>query len=121
MCCCSGCRSCFGFLYQLPESYNVIQFYAEHFNGETGFWRKGTGCILPRSHRSSTCLTHNCDRNHCRPDSHKYLLKCLRTRVEDMTVDGKKSTEHFIVADLRRWLRKTPTYKTAKGSIDYAT
>jgi hypothetical protein len=37
-----------------------------------------------------------------------------------MTVDGKKSTEHFIVADLRRWLRKTPTYKTAKGNIDYA-
>jgi len=120
MCCCGGCRPCIGFHYQMSPDYSVIEFYAQHFDEKTGFWRKGTGCVLPRSHRSSTCLTYNCDRNTCRPDSHKHLLKCLKRKNDNMTVDGKRSTEYHIVADLREWLRRKPTYKTAKGSIDYA-
>ena len=120
MCCCSGCRPCLGFHYELSADYSIIEFYAKHFNEETGFWRKGKGCVLPRKYRSSTCLTYNCDHNACRPDSHKALLKCLKGKNGSMTVDGKKSTEFHIVADLRKWLKKEPTYKTAQGSVDYA-
>jgi len=120
MCCCGGCRPCIGFHYQMPADYNIIKLYAQHFDEKTGFWRKGTGCALPRLYRSSTCLTYNCDPNYCRPDSHKHLLKCLRGKNNNMIVDGKESTEHNIVVNLKRWLKAPPTYKTAQGSIDYA-
>ena len=115
MCCCSGCKACMGFHYILPADYGIIETYASHFDKETGFWRKGHGCILPRKYRSSTCLTYNCDHNSCRPDSHKYLLLCLRGKRDDIVVDGKKSTEYYIAADLRKWLRKK---NKGKGSPD---
>jgi hypothetical protein len=120
MCCCSGCRNCTGFIYDLPSNYDIITFYASHFDDKTGFWREGSGCVLPRSHRSPTCLTYNCDRNSCRPDSHKQLLACLKGKNGNMIIDGKKSTYYDLVANFRRWLEKPPTYKTASGSIDYA-
>ena len=123
MCCCSGCHFDIGFIYQLPADFQVIEEYAKSFNNKTGFWRKGVGCTLPRSHRSPTCLTHNCDHpNVCRPDSHKHLLQCLLyNKRSNMIIDGERSTEYYLPGDLRRWLERPPTYNTAQGSIDYGS
>lgn len=119
MCCCSGCRPTTGHMRQLPGDFKVVEYYAKLFDDGTGFWRKGTGCVLPRSHRSPTCLTHTCDYNICRPASHKHLMNCLIGKRGSMIVDGKRSTEYDMPRDLEEWLKRSPTYNTARGSIDY--
>jgi len=77
MCCCINCCFNIGYLYNIRPSFKplkdekydstvyqsvkkVIKIYAKHFSINTGFWRKGRGCILPRRLRSVTCLTYVC-------------------------------------------------------------
>ncbi len=57
-CCCSSCKPSFGH-FRIFRQSNVAKL-AWHFNKETGFWRKGRGCILPRKLRSITCVTYHC-------------------------------------------------------------
>ena len=59
-CCCDRCAGTLG--YRKSISQEEIPLLAEHFDGKTGYWRSGKGCILPRKHRSITCLTHRCYR-----------------------------------------------------------
>lgn len=61
MCCCSGCKSSFGYLDNIFAE--DIPYYAKKYDKKTGFWRKGKGCILDRDKRSETCLSYNCSNN----------------------------------------------------------
>lgn len=68
MCCCSNCKYDFGYLKKIyfnqysDEDYieEELLYYAKKFSINTGFWRDGIGCILPRNRRSATCLGYNC-------------------------------------------------------------
>jgi len=62
MCCCGGCFEAKGYFNELPASLDIVKHIASLFNTKNrlGFWRKGKGCILPRSLRSDTCLLHRC-------------------------------------------------------------
>jgi len=58
MCCCASCYSASGYLRAIPpKSHKRIN---KIFSEKTGFWRKGKGCVLPRSLRSSMCMSCNC-------------------------------------------------------------
>jgi hypothetical protein len=59
-CCCGSCANTIGYLQHF--SFNEIKTYAKLFNEKDGFWRAGTGCILPRGLRSQTCVRHHCFR-----------------------------------------------------------
>lgn len=62
-CCCSNCKSAVGhFRRRWPNNIEELKGYAEHFDIKTGFWRKGTGCILPRGKRSLTCAFFVCEK-----------------------------------------------------------
>lgn len=60
MCCCHSCERTIGYLNTIPSEWGILTQYAELFDEETGFWRKGKGCILPRKLRSNTCLRYHC-------------------------------------------------------------
>uniref|UniRef100_A0A6M3JVF2 Uncharacterized protein n=1 Tax=viral metagenome TaxID=1070528 RepID=A0A6M3JVF2_9ZZZZ len=57
-CCCSGCGNTIG--YRKGISQTEIPFLAKYFDEKTGYWREDKGCILPRKHRSVTCLVTKC-------------------------------------------------------------
>ena len=62
MCCCSGCRDFNGhFGSRWPNELDKLEPYAKYFSKNTGFWRKGKGCALPRHMRSLTCAFHVCN------------------------------------------------------------
>jgi len=58
-CCCYACKSSIGYIRMMPKE--LIKYYARYYNGKTGFWRKGKGCIIPHHRRSIICLTHHCN------------------------------------------------------------
>lgn len=58
MCCCSGCHDSVGHFQHV--SHRDIDMLAKNFRPIAGFWREGSGCILPRSNRSTTCLGYSC-------------------------------------------------------------
>ena len=68
MCFCSECASSFGYFIKIFfNNYNdkhyiekELLYYTKKYSINTGFWRKGKGCILPRCRRSGTCLSYNC-------------------------------------------------------------
>lgn len=57
-CCCKDCAFKVGYLDIVFE--DDITKYAKKFSLKTGFWRKASGCILPRKMRSRTCLLYSC-------------------------------------------------------------
>lgn len=62
-CCCDSCAFTEGYL---DRGQNVLltshfSTYEELFDKQNGFWRKGKGCILPRTLRSHICIEHTCD------------------------------------------------------------
>ena len=59
-CCCNDCLDRVGHLDLLTKP---PEYFSRKFSCKTGFWRKGKGCILPREHRSITCLTYHCNHN----------------------------------------------------------
>lgn len=61
LCCCVGCYHSMGYMMctSLPKGSDVV-LMASLFDEETGYWRKGVGCALPRRLRSPICLRHNC-------------------------------------------------------------
>lgn len=62
-CCCSNCASSIGhFGDQWPNNTEALEQLAGYFNPETGFWRVGKGCILPRHRRSLTCAFYVCEK-----------------------------------------------------------
>jgi hypothetical protein len=57
-CCCQSCKSRHGFLGKInPSAFNEILAL---FDRVWGFWRPGSGCILPRKWQSPTCLFFAC-------------------------------------------------------------
>ena len=58
--CCNGCNRSFGYLRNIPMDWEYIVRIARLFNKETGFWRKGKGCVLPVELRSAVCLGYVC-------------------------------------------------------------
>lgn len=92
-CCCHDCKNNVGYIHLMFE--HDLKFYARHFSGKTGFWRKGKGCILPHHRRSTTCLTHNC--NHTDKGYKHFakgifevgrLLKATRVAIIDTCAKG---------------------------------
>ncbi len=59
-CCCDTCGRDIGYLYYLPNYMWDIKIIAGCYNEDDGFWRLGTGCILPRRYRSLTCVSYSC-------------------------------------------------------------
>lgn len=59
-CCCYSCYENAGFFRVMIDT--DITKYSRHFSVKTGFWRKGRGCVLLHKMRSTTCLTHHCNR-----------------------------------------------------------
>ena len=57
-CCCGYCRASVGYLDIInPKDISLL---ADSFDEKDGFWREGTGCILPVESRSTTCLSYRC-------------------------------------------------------------
>lgn len=56
--CCSMCGKTFGYWCKEAGALDeaTVKTMAEFFEQRTGFFRDGTGCILPRELRSPTCL-----------------------------------------------------------------
>jgi len=118
MCCCYNCRGCVGYIRNIPSNTEIIKFYADSFSDETGFWRKGIGCNLPREYRSQICLSYNCDHNlHRKPDSHRHLISCLSGKYGNMVIDGEKVFEDNIISEFKKWLEAEPTYSKGAGKI----
>lgn len=60
-CCCKSCAYSLGHLgKRWPNDLEILVIYAKGFDKDTGFWRKNTGCILPRHLRSLTCSFYVC-------------------------------------------------------------
>ncbi len=72
-CCCSNCDYKVGFLDIIPE--DLIPVYAKKFSKNTGFWRRGKGCILDHKLRATICLTH-----HCNHDDQQFARSIRRIR-----------------------------------------
>jgi hypothetical protein len=88
------CRDNVGFFNNMME--NEIYYYARNFHSKYGFWRPGTGCILPHSKRSITCLTHHClhgdlDMKGISPEEVKEVTKtkygiiCIKNKLHDLS------------------------------------
>lgn len=73
-CCCNACGRNIGYLYYLPNYLWDIRIIAGCYNESAGFWRLGTGCILPRRYRSLTCVSYSCS---------LYDYKLLREAQDD--------------------------------------
>jgi len=70
MCCCYGCLDSAGYFRIILDKN--ITYYSRKFSVNSGFWRKGKGCILPHKMRSTTCLTHHCNHpSYTHPYFHK--------------------------------------------------
>lgn len=57
-CCCSTCFQHTGFLERIFS--DEVEIYKKHWDNKTGFFKKGTGCTLPRSYRSGMCQQYVC-------------------------------------------------------------
>jgi hypothetical protein len=60
--CCSFCPTTKGYLEEEADFGEVKHL----FDKNTGFWRKGVGCILPRENRSKPCSFYYC-KEHINP------------------------------------------------------
>lgn len=58
MCCCEKCANMVGYFKQIAP--NMVSFLASFFDERNGFWRKGTGCVLPAGYRSEICVRYRC-------------------------------------------------------------
>lgn len=61
MCCCNQCGNHIGYLNYIQNNSEVLKMISSLFHPVLGFWKKDTGCSLPRKYRSSTCLSYRCD------------------------------------------------------------
>jgi hypothetical protein len=57
--CCGGCSHFKGHFNEWcdPDS---VDFLIRNYNFNTGYWREGFGCVIPRKWRSDICLKYNC-------------------------------------------------------------
>ena len=80
MCCCVGCHEAIGYLRTGPPVLKEDRaVYEELFKEKVGFWRKGSGCSLPRELRSPTCVYYMCFGNAKRNESiHGTLVNARR-------------------------------------------
>ena len=61
-CCCSSCAYEGGHFEPTDLILEKdIPMYNSLFKRTYGFWVKGKGCVLPREHRSLTCISYNCE------------------------------------------------------------
>ena len=108
MCCCNNCARNNGFLDIIPASTYLQHKYCEMYDDNTGYWRKGTGCILPRKMRSYTCLQYNCTPNrYVKSSGYVLLYNLLRERPESIKINGRKrKSRRAIVNEMEKWLIK---------------
>jgi len=125
MCCCNGCFNSMGYLQTLPtggwtsrseDRLKILKVYARRFSEKTikdhnvykmkiGFWRPGKGCVLPRIHRSPTCLTYTCGRDRISKGAN-LLLKLINGHVKypiEIGNKGCKYDEFAVVGALKKW------------------
>jgi len=107
-CCCCGCRNCTGYLKILPANLKLLNEYARLFDDKKyGYWREGTGCILPRSMRSGLCLTYNCTPNRYKLSAASQLFTILRNNKDTVVIDNVRYTHmHRIIDKLEPMLKK---------------
>ena len=77
MCCCSNCAGHMGYLINHDKRMLFVHMleFAKTFDKKLGFWREGTGCILPRSIRSPVCLSYFCGSRKIDVDTSKFLYQ----------------------------------------------
>lgn len=116
MCCCESCKRNVGYLYQIPKNVGIIKMYAENFDDETGFWREGKGCVLPREHRSRVCIKWVCHKEELLSDREKL--------IRDAVVDPRKyylrhssHTKHMGIAEFVDFELKKRVKKNALSTI----
>jgi len=62
-CCCAGCASSLGYYRGVfPEKEEDFRTIMDLYSPETGFFREGKGCLIPRELRSHTCVSYMCVR-----------------------------------------------------------
>jgi hypothetical protein len=85
MCCCIGCHGSIGYLRNGPPVLKEDRAtYEELFKEKVGFWRKGSGCSLPRELRSPTCIYYMCWGNAKRNESIYGTLVSARRSYENI-------------------------------------
>jgi len=67
-CCCGSCNHTCGYFNYSEVQYlcsdlTDLRLVGSCFDNDTGFWRSGIGCIIPRHLRSGVCLSFNCSRD----------------------------------------------------------
>lgn len=60
MCCCYHCSRMVGYFEPSEHDRLIHALQAVPFDQETGFWKAGQGCTLPRALRSDTCIGYFC-------------------------------------------------------------
>jgi len=128
MCCCASCFSSMGYVDYLPtggwsyhskDNLKDLKVYARHFSEKTvrfssnytrkiGYWRPGKGCILPRSHRSNTCLSYTCGQEK-ETEWERRLFQLLHRRILSFPVEIagiKRATYSSIVNAMITWRKK---------------
>jgi hypothetical protein len=135
MCCCNGCFNSLGYLKTLPtggwsrnsdDRLANLKLFARHFSEKAitldgytrkiGFWRPGKGCILPRIHRSPTCLTYTCGHDQMGKGA-KLLLKLINGHVKYPVKVGDKGCKYdeFAVVDaLKKWHKELDDKNNSK-------
>lgn len=125
MCCCNSCFYETGYLRTFPtggwcngsrDKLKDLKTYARHFSEKTiivhgnkrqmGFWRPGKGCVLPRAHRSATCLTYTCGQSDKLSDWEKQLFRLINGYIEfPIALNNKmvKYNEGGVVAGMIKW------------------
>ncbi len=63
-CCCYSCAGAQGYLNGQVLTDEQFKICSESYDSVTGFWRPSVGCILPRKHRSPTCVFYACQASH---------------------------------------------------------
>ena len=60
--CCAECACTFGHWRKEAGALDEgsLKTLAEYYDSVDGFWREGTGCLIPRALRSPTCLYTIC-------------------------------------------------------------
>jgi len=84
-CCCYDCYGSSGYFRRMVDT--DLTKYARHFSVKTGFWRKGKGCILHHTMRSTVCLTHHCNHDNIysnKKDNFHDGIMTLKHRLHDL-------------------------------------
>lgn len=114
-CCCSSCAQKIG--YYENVDYEDLCALARLYDKELGFWRPGTGCIIPRRKRSSTCLVYHCASSHRIKRKDLLLLMALDKGPYSILLPFDRSVDYYIREEANFLCRSICNITTAAEDI----